>query len=172
MMLRRITDTGRSDRVRLPSGISPYGSVSDSTNSEQERTLMIRTSQKAAPQEARSDVSQCLEHVTAHAIFARLITLLAGASLVLFLASALLPASASQVNNWYRQPYNPRSRTAAIVDGHHVQPRRGDASTPATDEVQQLYRDLMDLTAPDRPRDLDGMPLALPAAPDANDRGN
>ena len=132
---------------------------------------MTGSSQKAESLEHRCDARQCLEHVTTHALLARLITLLAAASLILFMASALLPASASEVSSWTGQPYNPRSRTAAIVNGHHVQPRKGDAPGPATDEVQKLYRDLMDLTAPDRLRDLDGLPLALPAAPDANDRG-
>jgi hypothetical protein len=81
---------------------------------------------------------------------------------MLFFASTLLPASASDASSWTGKPAQPGSRGVAIVNGHHVQPRRGDAPALATDEVQQLYRDLMDLTAPDKLRDLDGAPLALP----------
>ena len=96
---------------------------------------------------------------------ARLMTLIAGASLMLFLASALAPASAN-TSGWSGRPLQSGRPAVPIVNGHHVQPRRGNAPAAATDEVQQLYRELMDLTAPEKLRDLDGAPLALPAAPD------
>lgn len=128
---------------------------------------MTETSLKAEAFEPRRHPDQCPERATGEALATRLITLLAGASLVLFLASALIPASASDMSRWTGKPPQPGSRAVAIVNGHHVQPRRGIAPAPAMDEVQQLYRDLMDLTAPDKLRDLDGMPLALPADPES-----
>ena len=123
---------------------------------------MSERSQQAPLPEARCDVRLCAEHIAADARAGCLIKLLASASLILFLASALHPASASDASSWAGKPPQAGHRAAAIVNGHHVQPRRGSAPEPVTDEVQQLYRELMDLTAPDKLRDLDGMPLTLP----------
>src|SRR5215472_5311437 len=114
---------------------------------------MSERSQQAPLPEARCDVRLCAEHIAADARAGCLIKLL---------ASALHPASASDASSWAGKPPQAGHRAAAIVNGHHVQPRRGSAPEPVTDEVQQLYRELMDLTAPDKLRDLDGMPLTLP----------
>ena len=127
---------------------------------------MNETSLRVQAPELRRYPRQCWERVPSEPLAERLIMLLAGASLVLFLVSALVPAYANAASSWTGQPPRPGSRTAAIVNGHHVQPRSGDAPAPAEDEVQRLYRDLMELTAPDKLRDLDGLPLALPADPD------
>lgn len=127
---------------------------------------MSEISLKAQALELRGHPGQCRERAPSEALAERLIMVLAGASLVLFLASALIPASASAASSWTGQPPRPGSRAVAIVNGHHVQPRRGDVPASADDEVQRLYRDLIELTAPDKLRDLDGMPVAIPADPD------
>jgi len=108
---------------------------------------MTETSLKARLLEPRRHARQCSDHAPAEALAARLIMPLAGASLLLFLASALIPSSASDVSSWTGQSPQLENRAAVIVNGHHAQPRRADAPASVTDEVQQLSRHLMERTA-------------------------
>ena len=84
--------------------------------------------------------------------------LLACAMVALFLSTSLLFAAPA-----VPEAHGPRSDTRArpIIDGHPVQPRQSnlrtpDVSTRDAQDIERLYRELMELTAPDEPRDFDG----------------
>jgi len=84
------------------------------------------------------------------------LSLLACAMLALFLSTSLLFAAPASLEE-------PRSdhRAKPIVNGHPVQPkpsdfRRPDVSTRDAEDVERLYRELMELTAPDMLRNVDG----------------
>jgi hypothetical protein len=85
----------------------------------------------------------------------------------LFLSTSLLFAAPAGL-----QAHRPRSdtRAKAIVNGHPVQPKPSDLRTPDITtrdaaDVDRLYRELMELTAPDARRDLDD--AAGPQGPEA-----
>jgi hypothetical protein len=85
------------------------------------------------------------------------LSLLACAMVALFLSTSLLFAAPAGL-----QAHRPRSdtRAKAIVNGHPVQPKPSDLRTPDITtrdaaDVDRLYRELMELTAPDARRDLD-----------------
>ena len=85
-----------------------------------------------------------------------MLSLLACAMVALFLSTSLLFAAPAG------QAHGPRSdtRAKAIVNGHTVQPKPSDLRTPDVTtrdaaDVDRLYRELMELTAPDARRDLD-----------------
>ena len=85
------------------------------------------------------------------------LSLLACAMVALFLSTSLLLAAPAALDG-----RGPRSdhRAKAIINGHPVQPRASDLRTPDVstrdaEEVERLYRELMQLTAPDTLRDFD-----------------
>ena len=82
--------------------------------------------------------------------------LLACAMVALFLSTSLLFAAPTALEG-------PRSdhRAKPIVNGRPIQPRPSDLRTPDVstrdaEDVERLYRELMELTAPDMLRDANG----------------
>lgn len=88
----------------------------------------------------------------------RALGLLACAMVALVLSTSLLFA-APAVPDAHARRSDPRAR--AIVNGRPVQPRPSDLGTPDlssrdAEDVERLYRELMEMTAADEARDLDG----------------
>jgi hypothetical protein len=86
------------------------------------------------------------------------LSLLACAMVALFLSTSLLFAAPAALEG--QGPHSDH-RAKPIVNGRPVQPRQSDLRTPDVstrdaEDVERLYRELMELTAPDTLRNVDG----------------
>jgi len=119
---------------------------------------MNETSLRSRLRAAESCARRAARWSTADVFAEWVLLLLACAMVALFLSTSLLFAAPG-----VQEAQGPRSdtRARAIIDGHPVQPRQSDLRTPDVstedaENIERLYRELMELTAPGELRDFDG----------------